>query len=162
MSGITAARDAACKGRNTEDGSRAPVRVMKKTILIVDDNDKEREIFSHFLQFMGGKVLEAVNGKEGLRLAHEHRPHLILLDLSMPVMDGWQTIEQLRHDSATLGIPVIALTASHLEWKRLKEAGFSGYLEKPIVPFRVLDEVEHWIGAVHRPARGSGSGRQEG
>jgi two-component system cell cycle response regulator DivK len=122
---------------------------MKKIILIIDDNDHERQIFSTYLRFVGGTVLEAANGQEGIRVAQEHIPNLILLDISMPVLDGWQTIERLKRDPATAWIPVVALTANHLEWQRLREAGFCGYLEKPIVPFRVLEEVEHCIGKVH-------------
>jgi two-component system cell cycle response regulator DivK len=126
---------------------------MRKTVLIIDDNDHERHIFSSFLRFVGGTVLEARNGEEGLRMAQEHLPTLILLDLSMPVLDGWETIRRLKQEPLTDWIPVIALTAHHLEWGRLREAGFSGYLEKPIVPFRVLEEVEHCIGRLHmKPA----------
>lgn len=124
---------------------------MSKTILIVDDCDQEREIFSRYLQFVGGAVLEARNGEEGLRLAGEHRPDLILLDLSMPVLDGWETVRRLKRDPATAHVPVLALTAHHLEWRVLEEAGFCGYLEKPIVPFRVMEEVEQCIGRLHHP-----------
>lgn len=119
---------------------------MQKTVLIIDDNEHERAIFSRFLQFVGGNVMDARNGEEGLRAAQEHLPNLILLDLSMPVMDGWETVRRLKANPLTERIPVLALTAHHLEWGRLEEAGFCAYLEKPIVPYRVLEEVEHCIG----------------
>jgi CheY-like chemotaxis protein len=120
---------------------------MSREILIVDDNDQERNIFSTYLQFVGGTVLEAENGEQGLRVAKEHSPSLILLDLTMPVLDGWATLRLLKADPQTRLIPVLALTAHHLERERLIEAGFCGYLEKPIVPFRVLEEIEACIGS---------------
>jgi two-component system cell cycle response regulator DivK len=122
---------------------------MNKTILVVEDHPEERAIFSTYLRFVGGRLLTAPHGREGLRMAREHRPDLILLDLSMPVMDGWETIRRLREDAATSWIPVIAITAHHLEWERLEEAGFCGYLEKPIAPYRVLEEVERCLGSLH-------------
>lgn len=123
--------------------SQAP---MSKTVLIVDDNEHERRIFSHFLHFVGGCVLEAGNGEQGLRLAREHLPDLVLLDLTMPVMDGWETLRRLREEPLTGRIPVIALTAHHLDPAALEEVGFCAYLEKPIVPVRVMKEVERCIG----------------
>jgi two-component system cell cycle response regulator DivK len=126
---------------------------MNRTVLIVDDSPEERDIFARYLQFVGGTIVQASHGQEGIERARELLPDLILLDLSMPVLDGWQTIERLRSDPATSHIPVLALTCHHLEWSRLKEAGFSGYLEKPIVPFRVLEEVEHCIGRLHLERR---------
>jgi CheY-like chemotaxis protein len=122
---------------------------MQRTVLVVDDNEHERAIFSRFLSFVGGQVIEAANGEEGVREAQEHLPTLILLDLSMPVMDGWETLRRLQANPLTEPIPVIALTARHLEWERLAEAGFCAYLEKPIVPVRVLREVERCIGPLY-------------
>jgi two-component system, cell cycle response regulator DivK len=121
---------------------------MSRTILIIDDNDLERDIFASFLSFAGGRVLEASDGSEGLRVAGSDAPDLILLDLTMPVLDGWETIRRLKAEPRTRGIPVVALTAHHLEWEQLEEEGFCGYLEKPIVPFRVLEEVERCIGTL--------------
>jgi two-component system, cell cycle response regulator DivK len=117
-----------------------------RTVLIIDDCRHEREIFARYLEFVGGNVLEAGDGEEGLRVARDQLPDLILLDLTMPVRDGWETIACLREDPETAGIPVIALTALHLPWERLEAAGFCGYLEKPIVPNRVLEDVERCIG----------------
>lgn len=117
-----------------------------KVILVVDDNPAERDVFTTFLQFAGGQALEAGDGAEALAMIDRHRPRLVLLDLSMPRMDGWETMRRLREDPSLASIPVIALTAQHLEWEDLEEAGFLGYLEKPIQPFRVLEEVEAWIG----------------
>ena len=118
----------------------------RKTILVVDDDQAQRRIFSRYLQFTGFRALEATDGDEGVRMARQHAPAMILLDLTMPVKDGWETMEALRNDPATAAIPVAAVTASHLEPERLREAGFCGSLEKPIQPFRVLEEIEACIG----------------
>jgi two-component system, cell cycle response regulator DivK len=120
-----------------------------KTILIIDDNEEERDVFASFLRFVGGTVLEAGNGAEGIELARRESPSLIVLDLSMPVMNGWEAIRRLKEDIRTSGIPVIALTAHHLPPARLETAGFCAYLEKPIVPFRVLERVEGCIGVLN-------------
>jgi two-component system, cell cycle response regulator DivK len=118
----------------------------RRTVLIIDDHEEEREIFSRYLEFVGAHVLQAADGEEGLHKARELLPDLILLDLRMPVLDGWQTIERLQLEPATASIPVIALTAHHLESDELERLGFCAYLEKPIVPHRVLEEVERCIG----------------
>lgn len=145
------------KGWGTEQRSLPPSSEgpVSREVLIVDDNQQERKIFSTYLQFVGGTVLETANGKEALCLARDCSPSLILLDLSMPVLDGWETLRCLKSDSLTCCIPVLALTAHHLEWARLKEAGFCGYLEKPIVPFHVLEEIEACIGPLCWSAGGT-------
>lgn len=127
---------------------------MRRTILIIEDNAEERRIFSAYLEFVGVTLLEASDGTMGLKLAREHRPDLILLDLSMPVMNGWETILRLQADEETAGIPVVAVTGHHLPFERLDAAGFCGYLEKPLAPFKVLEEVERCIGPVHGSEEG--------
>ena len=82
-----------------------------------------------------------------LRLAIGNPPALILLDLTMPVLNGWDTMERLSADPTTYNVPVMALTCVHLERERLEEAGFCGYLEKPLAPYRVFSEVERCIGS---------------
>lgn len=129
-----------------------------KLILVVDDNPAERDIFTTFLEFAGGRVIHAGNGEEGLRQVRAHWPRLVLLDLSMPGMDGWEMMRRLRENPTTASIPVIALTAQHLQWNELREAGFRGYLEKPLAPFRVLEEVEACLG----PLRGGSTPSETG
>ncbi|CAN5782250.1 response regulator [soil metagenome] len=119
---------------------------MNTTVLIVEDNPEERKIFSTYLEFIGLNLIEARDGEEGLRMAHVHNPDLILMDISMPVMNGWETARRLKSDPETADIPLIALTGHHLPSKRLEEAGFCGYLEKPLAPYRVLEEVERCLG----------------
>jgi two-component system, cell cycle response regulator DivK len=132
-----------------------------RTVLIVDDCEQEREIFSRYLEFVGARLIEACNGEEAILAAMEHLPDLVLLDLSMPVLDGWETIRRLREEPATADIPVVALTAHHLEWERLRDAGFRGYLEKPVVPNRVLEEVERCIGRLDGPWQDPPTSREE-
>jgi two-component system cell cycle response regulator DivK len=122
---------------------------MAKTVLIIDDNEHERAIFARYLRFVGGTVLEAEDGEAGLRVARSKHPALILLDISMPGLDGWETLARLRADPTMPHVPVIALTAHYLEPQALEAAGFCGYLQKPIVPYRVLEEVEACIGRLH-------------
>ena len=119
----------------------------RKTILVVDDYPEERKIFSTYLGFVGYDVETAEDGAECLRKARAKPPALILLDLRMPVLNGWETIDQLSQDPATHNVPVMALTASHLEAGLLQDAGFCGYLEKPLAPYRVFSEVERCIGS---------------
>lgn len=126
---------------------------MSSTVLIVDDNPEERKIFATYLEFVGGRLLEAANGEEGLRIARERLPDLILLDLNMPVMDGWEMIRRLQEEPGIRRIPVVALTAHRLSWERLEDAGFCGYLEKPLAPYRVLEEIERCLGRINQPER---------
>ncbi len=127
---------------------------MSWTILVIEDNEEERKIFSTYLEFVGVNLLQAPNGAVGLEMARRNIPDLILMDLTMPVMNGWETILRLQTDARTSEIPVIAITAHHLDPERLEESGFCGYLEKPLAPFRVLEEVERCLGPLdHSTAR---------
>jgi CheY-like chemotaxis protein len=127
-----------------------------RSVLIVEDNIDNRSIYSTILLFVGYSVLEAENGAEGVRLATEYRPDLILMDLSMPVLDGWGAIARLKADPATSDIPVCALSA-HVPFgdmlERARTAGFTCYLTKPIEPKEVLKEVAARIGPATRARR---------
>jgi CheY-like chemotaxis protein len=120
-----------------------------KTILLVEDNWDNRTIYAEMLRHAGYSVLEAADGIEGLRLACEASPDLILMDLSMPHMDGWEAIARLKDDIRTKNIQVCALSAHVLlegDWDRVESAGFDCYLTKPIEPREVLHEVQRRIG----------------
>jgi CheY-like chemotaxis protein len=131
-------------------GERAIIRPLHcqtmNTILIIEDNPEERKIFSTYLKFAGMDLIEASNGEEGLRMAQDHNPDVILMDINMPVMNGWETAIRLKSDPGTTDIPLIAITAHNLPPERLEQAGFCAYLEKPLAPYRVLEEVERCIG----------------
>src|SRR3954469_19000255 len=79
-------------------------------VLIVDDSPDHRMLYGEFLEFCGFRVMTAANGKEGLDAAHAEWPAVILMDLAMPVMDGWEAIRRLRDDSMTAEIPIVALS----------------------------------------------------
>ncbi|HET7343255.1 MAG TPA: response regulator [Methylomirabilota bacterium] len=121
-------------------------------ILIVEDNDKNRKLARDVLVHQGYEVLEAESGEDGLRLAGERRPALILMDIHLPGIDGIETLRRLRADEATRAIPVIAVTASAMTHDRQKimAAGFDGYQSKPI-------SVRPFLAAV-REALGQGTG----
>lgn len=105
-----------------------------KTILIVEDNEKNMKLVRDVLQAKGYATLEAVTGEDGVRLAGEHRPALVLMDIQLPGIDGFEALRQLRADPATAAIPVIAVTASVMDSDRrhIVDAGFDGYIGKPL------------------------------
>lgn len=117
-------------------------------ILLVEDNADNRGIYRTILEHGGFQVLEAEDGGTGLRLARERKPDLILMDVSVPVMDGWQATRALKADPETRSIPVVALTAHALQAdrERAKEAGCDGYIAKPALPRVVLAEVRERLG----------------
>ena len=103
-------------------------------ILVVEDNEKNRKLVRDVLTFKGYEVIESESGEEGVRLAQERRPGLVLMDIQLPGIDGIEALRQLRADEATRAIPVIAVTASALDRDRQKimAAGFDGYQAKPL------------------------------
>lgn len=120
---------------------------MKPTILLVDDNCDNREIYRMFLQHSGFAVMEAVHGEEAVRIAREHLPALILMDIGMPVMSGWEALRHLKAEPSTASIPVIALTAHALpeDKHRAAEAGFHAYVAKPATPSSVIELVQRLL-----------------
>jgi two-component system, cell cycle response regulator DivK len=114
-------------------------------ILIVEDNEKNRKLARDVLAFNGYRLLEAETGEAGVRLAREHRPELVLMDIQLPGIDGIAALRQLREDPATQRIPVIAVTASAMTHDRQKimAAGFDGYQSKPL-------NVKEFVAAVRR------------
>lgn len=113
----------------------------QQLILLVEDNEDNRIVYRTILNYHTYAVLEAVNGSDGVHQAVRHRPDLILMDLSMPVMDGWTAVRQIRQDESTSQIPVIAITAHDLDSDEWRSAGFSGYLQKPVEPSRIVEEI---------------------
>ena len=113
-------------------------------ILVVEDNERNLKLVRDVLQYAGYDILEARTGEQGVELAQRSSPHLVLMDLQLPGIDGEQAFRLIRDDSRTSGIPVVALTASAMKDDRARvlQAGFDGYLEKPInvraLPAQVL------------------------
>jgi two-component system cell cycle response regulator DivK len=103
-------------------------------ILIVEDNEKNRKLARDVLQFKGYRTIEAETGEDGVALAIEHKPDLILMDYQLPGIDGIEAFRRIRNAPATAHIPIVAVTASAMpeEAKKMKEAGFDGFQTKPI------------------------------
>jgi CheY-like chemotaxis protein len=101
------------------------------TILIADDYKDNRELLRFLLTDANYRVLEAKNGEDCIAIAKSEQPNLILVDLSMPGLDGWGVFEELRCDARTAAIPCIAVTAHELERTRAIEMGFADYVPKP-------------------------------
>jgi two-component system, cell cycle response regulator DivK len=114
----------------------------------VEDNEDNRIIYSTVLRHLGYVVIEAQDGVQAVELARRAQPDLILMDISIPRMDGWEATRILRGDPSTRAIPIIALTAHALsdDRERAAEVGFTSYLAKPIEPRAVVAEVRRWIG----------------
>jgi two-component system cell cycle response regulator DivK len=119
-----------------------------KRILLVEDHEDNRNIYRTILEHYGYTVVIAVDGQNGIRIAREERPDLILMDLSIPVVDGWEATRLLKGDPETSGIPIIALSAHALseDRERAVQAGCDGYLAKPVEPRKVLEEVARFLG----------------
>ena len=113
-------------------------------ILIVEDNEMNRDMLSRRLQRKGYEVLIAVDGSEGVAVAQSQSPDLILMDMSLPVLDGWEATRQLKAGEATRGIPVMGLTAHAMagDRERALEAGGDDYDTKPIEFPRLLGKIE--------------------
>lgn len=124
-----------------------------KTVLIADDKATSRELVRTVLEKSGYTVAEASDGIEALRNARELKPDLIILDLHMPGMDGFDVIREIRRDRELAATPVMALTASAMQGDRERalSAGFTGYIAKPIKLHVLRSEVERLLllGAYH-------------
>lgn len=117
------------------------------TVLLVEDDTDTRDIYSTILRYNGYEVLETENGREALELASEKQPDLILLDISLPEVDGWTVASRLRDRPETEEVPVVAVTAHALpdDQERAHELGCDSYLTKPLRPQRVLEEVRRFL-----------------
>jgi two-component system, cell cycle response regulator DivK len=112
-------------------------------ILLVEDNEMNRDMLSRRLVRKGYEVVIAIDGQQGVALALSERPDLILMDMSLPVIDGWEATRQVRANDTTRKIPVIALTAHAMSGDREKamEAGCDDYDTKPVEITRLLDKM---------------------
>lgn len=112
-------------------------------ILVVDDDPKSIDVLSRILSHYGATVHQAINGEDALKLLDTLNPKFIISDLSMPVMDGWQLMSNLRDKPNIASIPVIALTAHAMigDQERVSAAGFRGYLSKPISPATFITDL---------------------
>jgi CheY-like chemotaxis protein len=119
----------------------------KPLVLVVDDFADNREMYSEYLSFSGYDVIEARNGKEAVDAAQERLPDIIIMDLSLPVMDGWEATRRLKADDRTRRIPVVALTGHALAGhsKGAKDAGCDSFLAKPCLPDQLVAEIRRML-----------------
>ena len=117
-------------------------------VLVVDDFLDAREMYAEYFVFSGFRVVEATNGEEAIRKAIELTPQVILMDLSMPGMDGWEATRRLKADRRTRDIPVIALTGHALTGfsESAKLAGCDAFVTKPCLPDTLVEEVRRLLG----------------
>ena len=137
----------------------------QKVILIVDDFEDNRVMYAEYLTFSGFRVEQAKDGKEALKKATELLPDLVVMDLSLPVMDGWEATRQLKQAPRTRGIPVLALTGHALTGysRKAREAGCDAFVAKPCLPDTLLDEVRRMLehggtGRTHGGRKSKGRG----
>ncbi len=128
-------------------------------VLLVEDNEMNRDMLSRRLQRKGFEVITAADGREGVAKASAESPDLILLDMSLPVMDGWEAARKIKADPETRDIPIIALTAHAMAGDREKalEAGCDEYDTKPVELPRLLGKINLFLGE-DAPASGAAEG----
>lgn len=126
---------------------------MSLTVLLVDDDADSRAICRTILAHHGYEVLEAMDGAAGLTAARARSPDLIVMDVNLPVLNGWSATQQLKSGSETGSIPVIVFTAraTSADRERAMSAGCDGYLTKPCPPSRFVEEVRRVLGGVVAP-----------
>ena len=117
-------------------------------VLLVEDNEMNRDMLSRRLIRRGFDVVFAVNGKQGVDLARSEKPDIILMDMSLPIMDGWEATRCVKADDATRSVPVIGLTAHAMSGDREKalEAGCDDYDTKPVEFDRLIGKIERLLG----------------
>jgi len=122
-------------------------------ILLVEDNETNRDMLSRRLERRGYQVIIALDGEQAVVMARSETPDLILMDMSLPVLDGWEATRQLRAVSETRTVPIIALTAHAMQGDREKaiEAGCDDYDTKPVEFQRLLAKIEAILGKGTRP-----------
>ena len=116
-------------------------------VLVVDDFQDNREMYAEYLAFSGFRVIQAANGKEALDQAFANRPDIIIMDLSLPVMDGWEATRRLKADQRTNAIPVVALTGHAMQGhsKGAMDAGCDSFVAKPCLPDQLVAEIRKML-----------------
>jgi two-component system cell cycle response regulator DivK len=126
----------------------------QRTVLLVEDNPHNRKIFSGMLTHHGFRVIEAETGDRALAEVEAELPDLILMDLSIPGIDGWECTRRLKASERSRAVPIIALTAHAMrgDEERARAAGCDGYLSKPVSPKKVVEEVRRFLADVGKPS----------
>lgn len=120
---------------------------MKKTVLVIEDNEQNLYLVTFILTKNGYEVVQARDGREGIDLAGQFIPTLILLDIQLPVMDGYEVARALRRNPMLDDVPIVAVTSYAMVGDRelALEAGCSGYIEKPINPETFITDIENYL-----------------
>jgi two-component system, cell cycle response regulator DivK len=120
---------------------------MSKRILVVEDTEDNRQIIRDLLTSFDYELIEAVDGEEGVTMAQSHHPDLILMDIQLPVMDGYEATRRIRAIPELAGIPIVAVTSYALSGDEAKtrEAGCDGYVAKPFSPRQLLAKVREFL-----------------
>ena len=121
----------------------------QKVILNVEDNEANRKIVRYLFESKGYKVIEAVDGEEGVRMAEQERPDIILMDVQLPKLSGYEATQRIKANPALRDIPIIAVTSFALSGddEKAMEAGCDDYIAKPFKPRDLLERVEKLLGA---------------
>ena len=129
-------------------GRRPKVAGSEKTVLIVEDNELNMKLFHDLLDAHGYKTIETRNGMEALKLAREHRPDLILMDIQLPEVSGLEVTKWLKEDDQLREIPVVAVTAFAMKGdeERIRRGGCAAYISKPITIGTFIDTIRRFIG----------------
>ena len=118
-----------------------------KRVLVVEDDKNNMRLITKILENVGYETIKAVTGEEGVRLAIEEKPDLILMDIKLPGIDGLEATRRIRASKSDSKVPIIAITSFAMAGDREKylHEGFTGYIEKPIDPFKIIEEIrEIW------------------
>jgi two-component system cell cycle response regulator DivK len=122
---------------------------MSKKILVVEDTEDNRQILRDLLGMAGYEMVEAHDGAQGVAMAAEHRPDLILMDIQMPVLDGYEATRRIKADPALAAIPIVAVTSYALsgDEQKARDAGCNDYIAKPYSPRQMLAKVREILGS---------------
>jgi two-component system cell cycle response regulator DivK len=139
------------KGRLRRGASNSG-RARPPLILVVDDIDDGREMYAQYLEFEGFRVKEAKNGQEAIALTKRLRPDVVLMDLSLPVMDGWEATRRIKANPLTRDVPIIAVTAHAMTGSEAnaREAGCDAFVTRPCLPEDLLTHVRSFLEATPR------------
>lgn len=120
---------------------------MKRTVLVIEDNDQNLYLVTFILENNGYEVVPAKDGRLGIKLADQIEPMLVLLDIQLPEMDGYQVAQALRNNPKLSAVPIIAVTSYAMvgDRERALEAGCTGYIEKPINPATFMADIERYL-----------------
>jgi two-component system, cell cycle response regulator DivK len=120
---------------------------MKHKILLIEDNEQNMYLMTFLLENYGYEIVQAYNGNDGIRLAREINPNVILLDIQLPELNGYQVAEELRKSSDLKNVPIIAVTSYAMpgDKERILAAGATGYIEKPINPDTFISQLQVYL-----------------